>query len=533
MLSDLRGADCRRTRQLQCSWRVASGKLEIVESFEDKLTVAQDLISAHQDSTREVLASPLEAVSKSLDEGLGLRDSGEHTRVLERLFGDYTFDKPQLKVLSELAGSIRGAAVASGAIVAIEIITTLGKALYGSNPSGGSSLLVVGGVPINNVTVMVENGLTAVLLFMAAKSFRKVVESDTNQLRYVFQGLLQLFFVFMQASTIIFCLSVIQFMQAALRWPPMVAWVTAALALLAIARATAFFHMLRKWPPGSGRSLTLLMAMRGGYGKKMRQEMPQADQIAISIIGGLVLPLTMAAEDDELVGGQLHPDEKPSESQAEAEEKATGSVSNPGQSSEGSSIDDIGADRQSSADGSSEVEGDSLAAAVIQEADRLEAGKDRKEQAEGNNTQYEFQPQEEQLLELVMNGMRVSGLALAVEALSSLILGVSTLVQAGTIAQVAWELYNILFRLADQALRASLLFLAAGFFCRAITSSGHDIDNLMAALGSKGLSRLFRQTAKISKGVVMGLITGWGLSAYAVAKQQGWIAIVKSQLGLA
>ena len=42
------------------------------------------------------------------------------------------------------------------------------------------------------------------------------------------------------------------------------------------------------------------MAMRGGYGKKMRQEMPQADQIAISIIGGLVLPLTMAAEDDEV-----------------------------------------------------------------------------------------------------------------------------------------------------------------------------------------------------------------------------------------
>lgn len=33
--------------------------------------------------------------------------------------------------------------------------------------------------------------------------------------------------------------------------------------------------------------------------------------------------------------------------------------------------------------------------------------------------------QEEQLLELVMNGMRVSGLALAVEALSSLILGMN------------------------------------------------------------------------------------------------------------
>lgn len=56
-------------------------------------------------------------------------------------------------------------------------------------------------------------------------------------------------------------------------------------------------------------------------------------------------------------------------------------------------------------------------------------------------------------------------------------------------------------------------------------------DNLMYWECPAG--RLFRQTAKISKGVVMGLITGWGLSAYAVAKQQGWIAIVKSQLGLA
>lgn len=55
----------------------------------------------------------------------------------------------------------------------------------------------------------------------------------------------------------------------------------------------------------------------------------------------------------------------------------------------GSSIDD----KQSSADDSSELEADSLAAAVIQEADRLEAAKEREEQDEGNNMQYEFQPQ--------------------------------------------------------------------------------------------------------------------------------------------
>ncbi len=38
-----------------------------------------------------------------------------------------------------------------------------------------------------------------------------------------------------------------------------------------------------------------------------------------------------------------------------------------------------------------------------------------------------------------------------------------------------------------QAWRAALLFVAAGFFCRAITSAGHDIENLITALGERGL----------------------------------------------
>lgn len=43
------------------------------------------------------------------------------------------------------------------------------------------------------------------------------------------------------------------------------------------------------------------------------------------------------------------------------------------------------------------------------------------------------------------------------------------------------------FHLLDQSLRASLLFIAAGFFCRAITTAGHDIENLVTALGDQGL----------------------------------------------
>jgi hypothetical protein len=41
-----------------------------------------------------------------------------------------------------------------------------------------------------------------------------------------------------------------------------------------------------------------------------------------------------------------------------------------------------------------------------------------------------------------------------------------------------------------QAWRAALLFVAAGFFCRAITSAGHDIENLITALGERGLGDL-------------------------------------------
>lgn len=41
-----------------------------------------------------------------------------------------------------------------------------------------------------------------------------------------------------------------------------------------------------------------------------------------------------------------------------------------------------------------------------------------------------------------------------------------------------------------QTLRSGLLFVAAGFFCRAITSAGHDIENLITALGDRGLGVL-------------------------------------------
>ena len=60
------------------------------------------------------------------------------------------------------------------------------QALYGGNAS--DAVLVVGGVHVSNLTVILDYGLTAVLLFMAARSFQKVASDADNQLRLVFQA---------------------------------------------------------------------------------------------------------------------------------------------------------------------------------------------------------------------------------------------------------------------------------------------------------------------------------------------------------
>ena len=60
------------------------------------------------------------------------------------------------------------------------------QALYGGNAS--DTVLVVGGVHVSNLTVILDYGFTAVLLFMAARSFAKVADDTSNQLRLVFQA---------------------------------------------------------------------------------------------------------------------------------------------------------------------------------------------------------------------------------------------------------------------------------------------------------------------------------------------------------
>jgi len=60
------------------------------------------------------------------------------------------------------------------------------QAIYGGNSK--DAVLIVGGVHVNNVAVILDYGLTSVLLFMAAKSFKRVLKSNEHQLQFVFQA---------------------------------------------------------------------------------------------------------------------------------------------------------------------------------------------------------------------------------------------------------------------------------------------------------------------------------------------------------
>lgn len=59
------------------------------------------------------------------------------------------------------------------------------QAIYGGNAK--DAVLIVGGVHVNNVAVILDYGLTSVLLFMAAKSFKRVLKSNEHQLQFVMQ----------------------------------------------------------------------------------------------------------------------------------------------------------------------------------------------------------------------------------------------------------------------------------------------------------------------------------------------------------
>jgi hypothetical protein len=55
-----------------------------------------------------------------------------------------------------------------------------------------------------------------------------------------------------------------------------------------------------RYTPGSGKALAVVLAMRGGMADNIRRRMGWADRLALNVVGGLVLPLTVAGEEQKV-----------------------------------------------------------------------------------------------------------------------------------------------------------------------------------------------------------------------------------------
>jgi len=80
-----------------------------------------------------------------------------------------------------------------------------------------------------------------------------------------------------------------------------VTWVTGLAALAAAVRAAALGRILSRYTPGSGRALAVMLAMRGGQAEQLQRRMPWIDRVALSVVGGLVLPLTMDSQQQKVL----------------------------------------------------------------------------------------------------------------------------------------------------------------------------------------------------------------------------------------
>lgn len=99
---------------------------------------------------------------------------------------------------------------------------------------------------------------------------------------------MQIGVMFTQITTTSVCLAVVQTLEAAVRWPDIVLVAAVGCALVAAARTAAMGLVLSKYTPGSGKGTMALMGMRDG-----KDEIPWIDRLALSIVGGLLLPFSM------------------------------------------------------------------------------------------------------------------------------------------------------------------------------------------------------------------------------------------------
>ncbi|KAK9866508.1 hypothetical protein WJX84_001331 [Apatococcus fuscideae] len=296
---------------------------------------------------------------------------------------------------------------------------------------------LIKGIGLSSFAGILSSSMVGLLVWMGAVSFRKVLQAEDGKMAYVMQGLMQMGVIMMQLTTIQTCMAVLQLLEAAVRWPQISVPVGIAAATLAAARTLAMGRVLTAYAPGSGRAAMALLSIKG-EGKFNQSQLPWVDRAALMLVGGLMLPFAIPSE-----ASQMMP----------------------------------------------EGDGD-----VEETVDMDSTGN------QDPMRQYELSQWENRILDVIMDAMRMSALSVALQCLSSILLGAALFKDGGLGAS-----WGSAFDITDQFLRAGLLFSAAGCFRLVTQTEGRDIQHLLDGLSNKdGLGTLFFRMKNVAWGIAQG-----------------------------
>ncbi|KAK9908933.1 hypothetical protein WJX75_004909 [Coccomyxa subellipsoidea] len=399
---------------------------------------------------------------------------------LDGIVGKYSFSEKELQTFKELVDNMRGTAWGLLAATGITALLSIIQQVLNGNFLPTDSLYMKGMTLARTFRVL-DSLVLAALVYMGALCFKKVVATEENQLAYCVQGIVQLGILFMQMAPIAFCLAVVDLMVAAIRWPGVMLFAAIATAAFSVIRTGAVAFLLSRYRLGSPNTAKVLLLFREGW--SALPAFAPVDRTAVMIVGATMMPysppkrrhaITPDEEDGMPVDLPKGLTEKARQEAAEFRENDQ-KRGESGRDTERSS--EKGSEKGSSEKGSQD-------------------GK-----KEGKMQEYEFTVWEDRILEVVMEAMRMAGLALAVRAIATFCLGI-TEIQALSVGG-AWGYFST--DLVDQSVRAWLLFASAGCFQKVIKRQGHDITNLLEGLGSEnGISLLFARMRKLT----------WGMTTY-------------------
>ncbi|CAL8461769.1 g1300 [Coccomyxa elongata] len=427
-----------------------------------------DSASQMQEDAKEQVQQMVENMEGALDE--------DTQAALDGFVGKYSFSDKELETFKELVDNMRGTAWGLLAATGITALLSATQQVLNGNFLPTDSKYMKGMTLARTFRVL-DSLVLAALVYLGALCFKKVVATEENQLAYCVQGIVQLGILFMQMAPIAFCLAVVDLMVAAIRWPGVMLFAAVATAVFSVVRTGAVAFLLSRYRLGSPNTAKVLLLFREGW--SALPAFQPLDRAAVMVVGATMMPYsppkrhqTITPEEEDGMPVNLP------EGLAEKARKEAAEFRGDGEKGE-SSVSEPGSDAESSIDSES--------------------------REEGEPAEYEFTVWEDRILEVVMEAMRMAGLALAVRAIGTFCLGITEVRNLSVGG--AWGYFST--DLVDQTVRSWLLFSSAGCFQKVIRRQGHDITNLLEGLGSSnGISLLFARMRKLT----------WGMTTYKCAE---------------